>query len=180
MPVEEQGVAVSRQRYQLIPRVLCFVFHGDDVLLLRGAPDKKLWAGKYNGLGGHVERGETVHAAAAREIHEEAGVAVSQLRLRGVVTIETGEPTGIGLYVFTALAPSRTTQPSAEGALEWVPVARVGEVDCVEDLPTLLARLADMSESAPPFGAHYEYDPSGRQIITFFEPEAPGGLNACD
>jgi len=166
MPVDEQGVSASRHRYQLIPRVLCFVFHDDAVLLLRGAPDKKIWAGKYNGLGGHVERGETVHAAAAREIREEAGLAVSQLRLRGVVTIETGEATGIGLFVFTAMAPERVTRPSAEGGLEWVPVVRVGELDCVEDLPALLARLRDMEDSTPPFGVHYHYDAGGMLIMT--------------
>jgi len=167
MPVDEQGVSISRHRYQLIPRVLCFVFHGDEVLLLRGAPDKKIWAGKYNGLGGHVERGETVHAAAAREIREEAGLAADQLRLRGVVTIETGEATGIGLYVFTAKASDRATRPSTEGGLEWVPVASVSELDCVEDLPTLLARLRNMDDSTPPFGAHYHYDQGGHLVIAF-------------
>lgn len=41
MPATEQGVAVSRQRYKLIPRVLCFVLHQGEVLLLQGAPTKK-------------------------------------------------------------------------------------------------------------------------------------------
>src|SRR5260370_42114690 len=65
----------SSPRYSIIPRVLCFVTWMDEVLLLKGAPDKKLWAGKYNGLGGHVERGESGHAAAQREILEESGLA---------------------------------------------------------------------------------------------------------
>ena len=68
MPASDQGVATSQDRYTLVPRVLCFVTSGDEVLLLKGAPGKKIWPGKYNGLGGHVERGESVHAAARREI----------------------------------------------------------------------------------------------------------------
>src|SRR5260370_13179065 len=89
-------------RYTVIPRVLCFVTSGEDVLLIKGAPSKKLWAGKYNGLGGHVERGESVQAAALREIQEEAQVDVTDLRLRGVVTIDLGDEPGIGMFVFSA------------------------------------------------------------------------------
>jgi len=169
MPVEEQGLGASRHRYQLVPRVLCFVFHGGSVLLLRGAANKKIWPGKYNGLGGHVERGETVHAAAEREIQEEAGLAVQDLRLRGIVTIDTGEDAGIGLYVSTAEAHDRATRASAEGSLEWVPPERVAALDCVEDLPTLLHRLTAADAEAPPFGAHYAYDAEGRLIVSFYE-----------
>ena len=34
MGSEAQGIAKSRLRYQVIPRTLCFVMNGDDVLLL--------------------------------------------------------------------------------------------------------------------------------------------------
>jgi 8-oxo-dGTP diphosphatase len=166
-PAGEQGVAVSSERYKLIPRVLCFVFSGAEVLLLKGAANKKIWAGKYNGLGGHVERDETVQAAAEREILEEAGLTVTDLRLRGVVNIDTGEAAGIGLFVFTAQAVGRTTTASVEGELEWVPVVRVGGLACVADVPVLLGRLATMEASAPPFSAHYRYDAAGKQVIRF-------------
>jgi len=167
MPASDQGVAVSRQRYHLVPRVLVFVYAGDDVLLLHGAPDKKIWPGKYNGLGGHLERGESVQAAAAREVWEEAGLKVEQLRLRGVVTVDTGEPAGIALFVYTAHALGRATLASAEGSLEWVPLAEVAARDCVEDVPILLGHLAAQPPSAPPFSANYRYDTAGRLHIDF-------------
>ena len=58
MPKADQGVEVSlsRDRYTVIPRTLCFVTRGDRVLLLRGALTKRIWANKYNGIGGDVER----------------------------------------------------------------------------------------------------------------------------
>ncbi|MGQ0603104.1 MAG: NUDIX domain-containing protein, partial [Anaerolineales bacterium] len=146
-------------------RVLCFVLHGDDVLLLKGAPAKKIWANRYNGLGGHVERGEGVYAAAAREIAEESGVFVRELRLRGVITIDTKDTHGIGLYVFTATALSREMRASSEGALEWVPRARIGEYELVEDLYTLLPYLLSLPADAPPFSATYRYDDADRLVI---------------
>ena len=155
-------------RYQVIPRVLCFVTSGSEVLLLKGAPDKKLWAGKYNGVGGHVERGESVHAAARREILEETGLTVSDLRLCGVIMIDIDDQPGIGMFVFTALAASRDFTASAEGALAWVPRERVAELDTVEDLPRLLPLVFSLPPGAPPFGGHYSYGPEGQLQMEVF------------
>ena len=159
-------------RYQVIPRVLCFVTSGDELLLLKGAPDKKLWAGKYNGLGGHVERGESVHAAAWREIREEAGIPVTGLLLRGVVTVALEAEPGIGLFIFTAAALSRDYTDSLEGTLEWVPISRVATLNTVEDLPRLVSVILSLPPGAPPFGGHYRYDPNGRLVMEFFSEPA--------
>jgi 8-oxo-dGTP diphosphatase len=167
MPPQDQGVAVSKHRYTLIPRVLCFVTAGDEVLLLKGAPSKKIWANKYNGLGGHVEPGETIHTAAWREIHEESGLRVNDLRLRGVVTIDTGEASGIGMFVFTAEATTRAVHPSGEGALEWVKPQDFAALPLVEDLPTLLPFVLNLPTESPPFSAQYTYDEAGRLVIRF-------------
>jgi 8-oxo-dGTP diphosphatase len=158
-------------RYLVIPRVLCFVTSGEDVLLLKGAPDKKLWAGKYNGVGGHVERGESVQVAARREILEETSLAVGDLRLCGVVTIDVESEPGIGLFVFTARAASRQFTASAEGALAWVPRTRVAELETVEDLPKLVLLAFSQPPGAPPFGAHYFYTPDGRLQMELFSEQ---------
>jgi 8-oxo-dGTP diphosphatase len=159
-------------RYQIIPRVLCFVRSGSQVLLLKGAPDKKFWPGKYNALGGHVERGETVHAAAEREIGEEAGVQVADLRLRGVITVDDAPATegeaGIGLFIFTAQALTRELTASAEGVPEWVSPSQFSSLDTVEDLPVLFGHLETLPLDAPPFGAHYHFDSNGRLAIEFY------------
>lgn len=173
MGKREQGIETSRERYQVIPRVLCFITHGQHVLLLKGAPGKRLWANQYNGVGGHVERDEDVYTAAAREIREETGLRVSQLRLRGLVNIDAGERLGILLFVFTARAATRHVTPSSEGALEWVPADRLPASELVEDLAVLLPRVLSMRDGDEPFFAHYTYDSHDQLVIRLATPERP-------
>jgi 8-oxo-dGTP diphosphatase len=169
MPKQDQGIDVSlkRQRYAVIPRTLVFITRGDDVLLLRGAPTKRIWANKYNGIGGHIERDEDVYTAALREVREETGLAVDDLRLAGLINIDGDQPTGIMLFVFTATARSGDPIPSEEGSLEWISRDQLAQTDLVEDLTTILPRALDLPPNAPPFFAHYHYDEQERLIIRF-------------
>ena len=164
MPVSEQGVDLSR--FMLIPRVLIFITRGISVLLLKGAPTKRLWAGKYNCVGGHVEPGEDILSAARRELREETGLS-ADLRLCGTVVVDTGQNPGIGLYVFTGECPAGTPIPSAEGTLEWVPFEEVSGLPVLEDLPFLLERLRAMQPGDAPFSARSYYDRSQHLILEF-------------
>lgn len=155
-------------RYQVSPRTLCFVTSGDEVLLLRGAPDKRIWPDQYNGVGGHVKHDEDVHTAALREIYEETGLSLRELRLRGIINIpvDPGDK-GIILFVFTAVAANRDVRPSAEGTPQWVPFDEIHRLDLVEDLPTLLPRVLAMAPDDPPFFARYTYDERDRLVVTY-------------
>lgn len=169
MPQSDQGIDVSlqRQRYRVIPRTLVFITRGDYVLLLRGSPQKRIWANKYNGIGGHIERNEDIYFAALREVREETGLDVEGLRLVGLINIDGDQPTGIMLFVFTAQSRAGDPIPSAEGALEWIARDRLVQIDLVEDLPTILPRALDLPPKAPPFFAHYHYDEQDKLMIRF-------------
>ena len=164
MPLSDQGV--NRERYMLIPRTAIFLRRGDKYLLLKGAPTKRLWANKYNGLGGHVERGEDILAAANRELLEESGLS-AELWMCGTVIIETGQNPGICLYVFTGESMDGDPQPSSEGQAEWISYDRLNSLPVVEDLPVLLGRIHTMGKGDPPFAARSYYDENEHLTILF-------------
>ena len=152
-------------RYAVIPRTLTFLTRPGEVLLQRVPPGRGAWAGLYNGVGGHVERGEDPLTSAHREVREESGLT-ADLTLRGVVLVDTGEAIGIGLYVFHGESPSGQLQPGPEGSLEWVAFADLPNRPLVEDLRVLLPRVVGADDS-PIFSAVYRHSEGGRLNIQF-------------
>lgn len=138
---------------------------------MRGAAHKRLWAGRYNGLGGHIEPGEDVLGAARRELLEETGLS-ADLHLCGVVIIDAEPDTGVGLYVLRGECPTGEPLPGSEGAAEWVDVSRLAELPLVEDLDRLLPRVLGMRPGDSPFSALYTYLGDGRLQVRFNEHEA--------
>lgn len=137
-------------RFQLIPRVLLIVTHEDRVLLIRRSEHKKLWPGKYNAPGGHMELGEDPYAAGLRELVEETGVRVGEMRLRGLITAETGLPgSGILVFVFQAEALEPELRGGPEGEPLWAERSTMVErrslhdLDLLPDLPQILELVLD-------------------------------------
>lgn len=95
------------------------------LLIHRNARTDDHHLGKYNGLGGKMERDEDVAACMRREIREEAGIECEQMQLRGTISWpgfgKQGEDWLGFLFLITRFSGT-PHERNAEGALEWVPV----------------------------------------------------------
>ena len=181
MPVSDQGSLSNR--YKFISRTLVFLTFEDEILLIKGASNKRLWAGLYNGIGGHVERGENIFRAAKREILEETGIQIDALKLCGVITIDVELMTGIMIFVFHGESPIKPDHSSTEGQTEWIQIDELPELPLVEDLPVLLPLILDMKKNDPPFAAHYNYSSNGELNIEMELSDNelnPSNLNQMD
>ena len=88
--------------------------------------------GKYNGLGGKLDRGEDVVSCIRREVREEAGLECEELILRGTISWPGFGKHGEDWFGFIFRVDRWSGTPLAEnpeGTLEWV------DVDRVLDLP---------------------------------------------
>ncbi len=166
MPVNEQGFRADR--FNVIPRSLVFIFdHAGRVLLLKGAADKQIWAGQYNGVGGHVEAGEDVLESAERELAEETGITEAALRLVGQVMVKVDEQRGIALFIFKGFFNGEGLRGSDEGALEWVDLADLDDLPVVEDLRILLPKVAAHQPADPLIYGKYAYADGGEWVRLF-------------
>ena len=113
---------------------LCYLKDGDKTLMLHRIKKKNdMHAGKWNGLGGKVENGETPEACALREVYEESGLQVRNPQLKGFITFPNfdGENDWY-VFVFRFDEFQGELIDSPEGNLKWITSAELSEISLWE------------------------------------------------
>jgi 8-oxo-dGTP diphosphatase len=101
---------------------LCYVRQAGKTLMVhRIKKANDMHQGKWNGLGGKLESGETPEECAVREIYEEAGLRVKNLALKGLITFP-GFANDEDWYAFLFVIDDFEGEliDSPEGRLEWI------------------------------------------------------------
>ena len=76
--------------------------------------------GKWNGLGGKFEAGETPEECVVREVYEESGLSIRSPKLCGLLMFPKFKGQDWYVFVFTASEFSGDLIDSPEGKLEWI------------------------------------------------------------
>ena len=148
--------------YTPIIGTLGFVISPDKqkvLLVHRSARQDDHHYGKYNGLGGKLERNEDVLTGMRREIHEEAGIECHDMVLRGTVNWTDFGPNGedwLG-FIFRIDSFSGTAKTECpEGKLDWVRIYQMSELPMWEGDRHFLPLVFD--DDPRIFHGHMPYD----------------------
>jgi 8-oxo-dGTP diphosphatase len=102
---------------------LCYVRRdGCTLMIHRIKKQNDMHAGKWNGLGGKLEPGETPEECVIREVYEESGLRIENPQLKGVLTFPAfSQDEDWYAFVFTADEFEGELIDSPEGELRWIP-----------------------------------------------------------
>lgn len=113
---------------------LCYVQKDNKTLMLyRNKKENDYHEGKWNGLGGKFEIGESPEDCAIREIKEEAGLTVKNLYMKGFITFplfDGKDDWHVFLFVIDKFEGELINSP--EGELEWIDNDKLSEINLWE------------------------------------------------
>ena len=118
-------------------------------------------AGKWIGLGGHLQDGESPEECVRREVREEAGLELSDLRLRGIITFILPDWGNELTFLYTARMATARLPECEEGVLEWVPIDTVSDLPLWEGDRVFLPLLSSQEEV---FSLKLIYDEEGNLL----------------
>lgn len=100
---------------------LCYVEQdGKYLMLLRNKKKQDENAGKWIGVGGKFEEGESPQDCLLREVQDETGLHLTQYRFRGIVTFVSDRYETEYMHLFTAHGFEGELTACDEGELRWV------------------------------------------------------------
>lgn len=123
---------------------LCYIEHDNKYLMMhRICKENDVNEGKWIGVGGHFEEGESPEECLLREVEEETGYQLTSYRFRGLVTFsQIGYGTEY-MCLYTAEGFQGEYRPCQEGVMEWIPKEKINQLNLWEGDKIFLKLLAD-------------------------------------
>lgn len=91
-------------------------------MIHRVKKEQDIHLGKWNGLGGKLEQGETPEECVIREVMEESGLLIHSPRMRGFITFPKFDgKKDWNVFVFTVEEFQGEIKEGEEGHLQWIP-----------------------------------------------------------
>lgn len=141
---------------------LCYIEKDDKYLMLhRVSKVNDENAGKWIGIGGKFEYGESPEECAAREVFEETGLTLNSLSYRGIVTFVSDEYGTEYMHLFHSDSFCGNIKECDEGELLWIDKKKLYELTLWEGDKIFLELL---DKSIPHFSLKLTY--LGEKLIS--------------
>jgi len=155
---------------------LCYIRKdGKTLMLFRNKKERDVHEGKWNGLGGKLEPGESPEECAIREVFEESGLRATRPLLRGILTFPKFTPKDdwyVFVYEFSHFNGELIDSP--EGELEWVDDDKIFDLNLWEGDHFFLKWVFERKFFSAKF--IYQNGELEDQAVTFY-PELVNGRN---
>ena len=148
---------------------LCYLKHkGKTLFIHRNKREDDLFKDYWNGLGGKLEANESPEECVIREMEEETGLTISNLKMKGILTIPNDRDSGETWYifVFVAIGFEGELEENKEGELVWVDDDKISTLNIQEADKHFIKWLEKEKFFSAKF--HYKGDELVDQKVSFY------------
>ena len=147
----------------MIESTLCYIKKDDSYLMLHRTKKKNdVNEGKWIGVGGKLEAGETPEECVNREVYEETGLKLSSYSFRGIINFASEGWEDEKIYLYTSDSFLGKLTECKEGVLEWINEGDIFSLNLWEGDRIFLKRLL---EGGPFFTLNLSY--KGDELISY-------------
>ena len=142
---------------------LCYIEKDNKYLMLKRVKKKEdINKGKWIGVGGHFEEGESPEECVCREVLEETGLRLKSYKARGILTFVQNKTFTEYIWLFTADEYEGELIECDEGILEWIDKDKLSELELWEGDRIFLELLNTQEEF---FSLKLEYE--GDKLVNY-------------